>query len=336
MNEPTSPEDYRDLAKLRELESDFRVTRANGTAEPATEWDSVYLDLYSVVRAKTAAQKNNFFDNLVGSYAAEGVEVCDDRDKPSLPGDRRRQLAKELREQREAQERERAERIANAPAPDDATNQQEREDAERKVELEERYGIDVDADLVLDDERGAYGEAQRFASVENSDIAAALDENEARRRFGADRNRFALFAFWFNALLAALRMRIEEGAEIAITEEFIELVERNRLLIQAALGVRVRADFRQKPMSFVGALFSRIGVGIEGKQQRDEGGRRTRVYRLVNVERARRRTTGIRKRHQEYAAPVFEFLGTSAHAQSVTTPYRNKRKSRVVTAAAER
>jgi hypothetical protein len=82
-------------------------------------------------------------------------------------------------------------------------------------------------------------------------------------------------------------------------------------------------------MSFVGALFARIGVGIEGKQQRAEGGKRVRVYRLVNVERARLRATGIRKRHAERAAPVFEFLGTA-----VTTHSLNKRKSGVVTAAA--
>ena len=329
MNEPTSPEAYRDLAKLRELEADFRISRANGAAEPATAWDRVYLDLYCVVKAKTAAQKNRFFDNLVGAYAAEGVEVWDDRDKPELPTDRRRELAKSLREQREAKERERAERIAAAPTPDEAKSEEEKRDAERKVEIEERYGIDVDADLVLDDEQGAYGQAQRFAAVEDAEIAKALDETERARRFSADRNLFALFAFWFNQILAALKLRIEEGAEIAITEEFVDLVDRNRLLIQAALGIKVRADFRQKPMSFVGALFARIGVGIEGKQRRCEDGRRVRVYRLVNVERARLRTTGIRKRHADRAAPVFEFLGTS-----VTTPYRNKRKTAVVTAAA--
>jgi hypothetical protein len=328
MNEPTSPEAYRDLAKLRELEADFRISRASGAPEPATEWDRVYLDLYCVVKAKTAAQKNAFFDNFVGAYAAEGVEVWDDRDKPNLPTDRRRELAKSLREQREAQERARAERIANAPAPDDAKTDEEKRDAERKVELEERYGIDVDADLVLDDERGAYGAAQRFAAVEDAEVAKALDEIEATRRFSADRNRFALFAIWFNALLAALRLRIEEGAEIAITEEFVDLVERNRLLIHAALGIKVREDFRRKPMSFIGALLQRIGVGIEGKQQRVDGGKRVRVYRLVNVERARLRTTGIRKRYADRAAPVFEFLGTA-----VTTHHINKRKSGVVTAA---
>jgi len=329
MNEPTSPEAYCDLAKLRELEADFRVSRASGAAEPATEWDRVYLDLYCVVKAKTAAQKNDFFNNLVGSFTAEGVEVWDDRDKPNLPTDRRRELAKSLREQREAQERARAERIANAPAPDDAKTAEEKRDAERKVELEERYGIDVDAELVLDDERGAYGQAQRFAAVEDAEVAKALDEIEATRRFSADRNRFALFAIWFNMLLAALKLRIEEGAEIAITEEFVDLVERNRLLIHAALGIKVREDFRRKPMSFIGALLQRIGVGIEGKQQRVDGGKRVRVYRLVNVERARLRTTGIRKRYADRAATVFEFLGTP-----VTTPYRNKRKSGVVTAAA--
>jgi len=328
MNEPTSPEAYRDLAKLRELEADFRVSRASGAPEPATEWDRVYLDLYCVVKAKTAAQKNAFFDNFVGAYAAEGVEVWDDRDKPNLPTDRRRELAKALREQREAKERERAERIANAPTPDDAKTAEEKRDAERKVELEERYGIEIDAELVLDDERGAYGAAQRFAAVEDAEIAKALDEIEATRRFSADRNRFALFAIWFNALLAALRLRIEEGAEIAITEEFIDLVERSRLLIHAALGIKVREDFRRKPMSFIGALFQRIGVGIEGKQQRTEGGKRVRVYRLVNVDRARLRTTGIRKRHADRAAPVYEFLGTA-----VTTHHINKRKSGVVTAA---
>jgi len=329
MNEPTSPEAYRDLAKLRELENDFRVSRASGAAEPATEWDRVYLDLYCVVKAKTAAQKNAFFDNLVGAYAAEGVEVWDDRDKPNLPTDRRRELAKALREQREAQERARAERIANAPAPDDAQTEEQKRDAERKVELEERYGIEVDADLVLDDERGAYGAAQRFAAVEDAEIAKALDEIETTRRFSADRNRFALFAIWFNMLITALRLRIEEGAEIAITEEFVDLVDRNRLLIQAALGIKVREDFRRKPMSFIGALFARIGVGIEGKQQRTDGGKRVRVYRLTGVDRARLRTTGIRKRHAERAAPVYEFLGTA-----VTTHHRNKRKSGVVTAAA--
>jgi hypothetical protein len=329
MNEPTAPDAYRDIAKLRELEADFRVSRATGTAEPATEWDRVYLDLYCVVKAKTAAQKNAFFDNFVGAYAAEGVEVWDDRDKPNLPTDRRRELAKALREQREAQERARAERIASAPAPDEAKNEDEKRDAERKVELEERYGIDVDAELVLDDERGAYGQAQRFAAVEDAEIAKALDETEATRRFSADRNRFALFAVWFAALLAALKLRIEEGAEIAITEEFVDLVDRNRLLIQAALGIKVREDFRRKPMSFVGALFARIGVGIEGKQQRVDGGKRVRVYRLVNVERARLRTAGIRKRHQERSAPVYAFLGTS-----VTTRHINKRKSGVVTVAA--
>jgi hypothetical protein len=181
---------------------------------------------------------------------------------------------------------------------------------------------------VLDDERGAYGQAQRFAAVEDAEIAKALDEIETTRRFSADRNRFALFAAWFTALIAALRMKIEEGAEIAITEEFIDLVDRNRLLIQAALGVKVRSDFRQKPMSFISSLFQRIGVGIEGKQQRVDGGKRVRVYRLINVERARLRTTGIRKRHAERAAPTYEFLGTP-----VTTHHRNKRKSDVVTAA---
>jgi hypothetical protein len=332
MNEPTSPEAYRDLAKLRELEEDFRISRASGAAEPATEWDRVYLDLYCVVKAKTAAQKNAFFDNFVGAYAAEGVEVWDDRDKPNLPTDRRRELAKSLREQREAQERARAERIAAAPTPDEAKTEEEKRDAERKVELEERYGIDVDADLVLDDERGAYGQAQRFAAVEDAEIAKALDETERTRRFSADRNLFALFAFWFNTLLTALRLRIEEGAEIVITEEFLDLVDRNRLLIQAALGIKVRADFRQKPMSFVSALFARIGVGIEGKQQRVEGGKRTRVYRLVNVDRARARATGIRKRHQERNTPVFEFLGSSQQT-AVTTRHINKRKTAAVTAA---
>jgi len=330
MNEPTSPDAYRDLAKLRELEADFRVSRANGAAEPATEWDRVYLDLYCVAKAKTAAQKNDFFNNIIGAYAAEGVEVWDDRDKPNLPTDRRRELAKTLREQREAQERARAERIASAPTPNDAQTEEQKRDAERKVELEERYGIEVDADLVLDDESGAYTQARRFASVEDAEIAKALDEIEAARRFSADRNLFALFAFWFNTLLAALRLRIEEGAEITITEEFIDLVDRNRALIQAALGIKVRADFRQKPMSFVGALFARIGVGIEGKQQRVEGGKRVRVYRLVNVERARLRATGIRKRHAERNAPVFEFLGVSQQ-KSVTTHHINKKRIAVVT-----
>ena len=195
--------------------------------------------------------------------------------------------------------------------------------------MEERYGIEIDAELALDDERGAYGQAQRFAAVEDAEVAKALDEIETTRRFSADRNRFALFAIWFNALLAALRLRIEEGAEIAITEEFVDLVERNRLLIHAALGIKVRADFRRKPMSFIGALFQRIGVGIEGKQQRAEGGKRVRVYRLVNVERARLRTTGIHKRHADRAAPTYEFLGTA-----VTTHHINKRKTAVVTSAA--
>jgi len=54
-----------------------------------------------------------------------------------------------------------------------------------------------------------------------------------------------------------------------------------------------------------------------------------RVYRLVNVERARLRTTGIRKRHADRTAPVYEFFGTA-----VTTHHRNKRKTAVVTSAA--
>jgi hypothetical protein len=329
MSEPTSPDAYRDLVALRRLENDFRISRANGDAEPATEWDRLYLDLYCVVKAKNAAQKNRFFENFVGSYITEGVEVHDDRDKPEITDDERRKMHRTLNEARAARERERAERIANAPTPDEAKTDEEKRDAERKVELEERYGIEVDADLVLDDERGAYGQAQRFASVEDAEVAKALDEVEATRRFSADRNRFALFAFWFNALLAALRLRIEEGAEIAITEEFVDLVDRNRLLIQAALGIKVREDFRRKPMSFVGALFARIGVGIEGKQQRVDGGKRVRVYRLTGVDRARLRTTGIRKRHAERAAPVYEFFGTA-----VTTHHRNKRKTAVVTSAA--
>jgi len=188
---------------------------------------------------------------------------------------------------------------------------------------------------VLDDERGAYGAAQRFASVEDAEIAKALDENEQTRRFSADRNYFSLFALWFNMLLAALRLRIEEGAEIAITEEFVDLVDRNRLLIQAALGIKVRSDFRQKPMSFVSALFQRIGVGIEGRQRRVDGGKRVRVYRLVNVDRARLRATGIRKRHAERNVPTFAFLGaaTKPDLTVVTTRHINKRKSAAVTAA---
>jgi hypothetical protein len=85
-------------------------------------------------------------------------------------------------------------------------------------------------------------------------------------------------------------------------------------------------------MSFVGALFQRIGVGIKGKQQRIEGGERVRVYRLVNVDRARARATGIRKRHQERNTPVFEFLGSSQQT-AVTTRHINKRKTAAVTAA---
>jgi hypothetical protein len=60
MNEPTAPDAYRDIAKLRELEADFRVSRATGTAEPATEWDRVYLDLYCVVKAKDRRAEERF------------------------------------------------------------------------------------------------------------------------------------------------------------------------------------------------------------------------------------------------------------------------------------
>jgi len=328
MNEPTSPEAYRDLAALRRLENDFRISRATGVAEPATDWDRLYLDLYCVVKAKNAAQKNRFFENFVGLFAAEGVEVHDYRDQPEITDDERREMRQALAEARAARERERAERIANAPAPDDAKTDEEKRDAERKVELEERYGIEVDADLVLDDERGAYGQAQRFASVEDTEIAKALDEIEATRRFSADRNYFSLFAFWARALFVALKLKLEEKATFTITDEFLNLVEQNRVVLQAALGVKIRADFRQKPTLFVGELMRRIGVSIEGKQHRVDGGKRVRVYRLVNVERARLRTTGIRKRHQERTAPVYEFLGTA-----VTTHHRNKRKAGVVTAA---
>jgi len=328
MDEPTSPEAYRDLAALRRLENDFRISRATGMAEPATEWDRLYLDLYCVVKAKSAAQKNRFFENFVGLFAAEGVEVHDYRDQPEITDDERREMRRALSEARAERERKRAERIANAPAPDDAQTAEEKRDAERKVELEERYGIDVDADLVLDDERGAYGQAQRFASVEDTEIAKALDEIEATRRFSADRNYFSLFAFWARALFVALKLKLEEGATFTTTDEFLDLVEQNRAVLQAALGVKIRADFRQKPTLFVGELMRRIGVSIKGKQHRQDG-KVVRTYYLVNVDRARLRTTGIRKRHADRAAPVYEFLGTP-----VTTPYRNKRKAGIVTSAA--
>jgi len=328
MNEPVSPETYRDLALLRKLESDFRVSRASGTAEPATNWDKLYLDLYSVVKAKTAAQKNRFFDNFVGALLAEGVELYDERDTPILPPSERAAIAKTLKELRAIRELERAERIANAPDPDAAQTDEEQRDAERKAELTERYGIEVDAQLVLDDERGAYKEAQCFASVEDSALAQHLDEIEQARRFSADRNYFSLFAFWVTTLLAALKLKLEEGAVITITDEFLDLVERNQLVLQAALGVKVRADFRQKPMLFVSALLRRLGVGVKGEQHRQDG-QRVRTYYLVNVERARARATGIRKRFEEHKAA--QALNLYFVSQSVTTPRINKRKMSVVT-----
>ena len=339
MSEPTAPEAYRDLAQLRALEADFRVTRRNGEPEPQSDWDSLYLDLYCVVRAKSAAQKNRFFDNIVGAYAAEGVEVCDDRKERRLSDEERRAIAVRLKEQRAAKEQERAERIADAPTPEEAQTKEEKADAQRKVELEDKYGITVDAELVLDDEKGAYRQAQRFASVENSDVAGYLDDIESARRFRADRNYFSLFAFWFTTLLTALRLKIEEGAEIAITEEFLDLVERNAAVIQAALGVKVRSDFRKRPMTFVGALLDQIGVGIEGKQVRHDG-KRARIYRLVNVDRASLRATGVRRRYEEQVSSANDavaFLGVQVSGEkrkkrSVTTLYNNNRKASVVTA----
>jgi hypothetical protein len=335
MNEPVSPETYRDLALLRKLESDFRVSRVSGVSEPATTWDQLYLDLFSVVKAKTAAQKNHFFDNFVGALLAEGVELYDERDTPILPPPERAALAKTLKELRAIRERERAERIANAPEPDAAQTDEEQRNAERKAELAERYGIEVDAQLVLDDEKGAYKEAQCFASVEDSALAQHLDEIERTRRFSADRNYFSLFAFWVTTLLTALRLKLEEGAVITITDEFLDLVERNALVLQAALGVKVRADFRQKPMLFVGALLRKLGVGLKGEQRR-QGGERIRIYRLVNVTRARARTTGIRRRfeaHRNAQVLTLYFAGSrDAPASGVTTPRISKRKAVAVTA----
>jgi len=329
MNESVSPETYRDLALLRKLESDFRVSRVNGTAEPATNWDQLYLDLFSVVKAKTAAQKNRFFDNFVGALLAEGVELYDERDTPILPPPERAALAKTLKELRAIRERERVERIANAPEPDAAQTEEERRAAERKAELAERYGIEVDAQLVLDDEKGAYKEAQCFAAVEDNALAQHLDEIERARRFSADRNYFALFAIWVTTLLTALRLKLEEGAVITITDEFLDLVERNAIVLQAALGVKVRADFRQKPMLFVAALLRRLGVGVKGVQHRQDG-QRVRTYYLVNVDRARARATGIRKRFEEHKTA--QALNLYFVSQSVTTHRINKRKVSVVTA----
>jgi hypothetical protein len=290
--------------------------------------------LYSVVKAKTAAQKNRFFDNFVGALMAEGVEIYDERDTPILPPAERASLAKTLKELRAIRERERAERIANAPEPEAAQTEEEKRDAERKAELAERYGIEVDTQLVLDDERGAYKEAQCFAAVEDSALAQHLDEIERERRFSADRNYFSLFAFWVVTLLSALKLKLEEGAVITITDEFLNLVERNQLVLKAALGINVRADFRQKPMLFVGALLRRLGVGIKGEQRRVDG-KVIRIYHLVNVERARARTTGIRKRYEAQRAAttfVLDFVGTSAAAtRGVTTHHINKRKAAVVT-----
>ena len=333
MNEPTSPEAYRDLALLRKLESDFRVSRVGGTPEPAAQWDKLYLDLFSVVKAKTAAQKNRFFDNFTGALLAEGVELYDERDTPLLPPAERKALAKTLKELRAQRERERAERIANAPEPEAAQTEEERRDAEHKAELAERYGIEVDAQLVLDDERGAYKEARCFAAVENSALAQHLDEIERERRFSADRNYFSLFAFWITTLLAALKLQLEEGAVITTTDEFLDLVERNRLAIKAALGINVRADFRQKPMLFIGALLRKVGVGIKGQQVR-RNGERERIYHLVNVDRARARATGVRSRfeaHQRARTVHLYFVGT-ASGEGVTTHHINKRKAVVVTA----
>jgi len=333
MNEPTSPETYRDLALLRKLESDFRVSRAGGTAEPAMQWDKLYLDLYSVVKAKTAALKNRFFENLIGAMLAEGVELYDERDTPILPPTERAVLAKTLKELRAIRERERAERIANAPEPEAAQTEEEQRDAERKAELAERYGIEVDAQLVLDDEKGAYKEAQCFAAVENTALAQHLDKIERARRFSADRNYFSLFTFWATTLLTALKLRLEEGAAITTTDEFLDLVERNQVIIKAALGINVRADFRQKPMLFVGALLRKLGVGLKSQQVRRDG-ERVRIYHLINVDRARARATGIRSRFEAYRQTQVThlyFVGASTEG-GVTTHHINKRKAVVVTA----
>jgi len=138
-----------------------------------------------------------------------------------------------------------------------------------------------------------------------------------------------LFAFWVTTLLTALRLKLEEGAVITITDEFLDLVERNAIVLQAALGVKVRADFRQKPMLFVAALLRRLGVGVKGVQHRQDG-QRVRTYYLVNVDRARARATGIRKRFEEHKAA--QALNLYFVSQSVTTHRINKRKASVVTA----
>ena len=179
---------------------------------------------------------------------------------------------------------------------------------ERKGNLEKRYGVSVDAELVKKDDKGWYSQlllqyyltiGNKFLPSRDSKALRKLDEHRENQGFAPDINKSLL-----GAKIKTLKiLKIEQFFDS--TKEFTndslslwwQMVQKYRFDIQTILGVGIGDENSDTPIAAAQRILHKMGVKLDGcgqrrqKGERDKSGvghKRVRIYRGCNLNRDHR------------------------------------------------
>lgn len=174
---------------------------------------------------------------------------------------------------------------------------------ERKGNLEKRYGVEVDAELVKKDDKGWYSQlllhfyltiANQYLPQRDSKALRKLDEQRDNKGFAPDINKSLL-----GAKIKVLKiLHMEQFFDP--TQEFTndslaswwEMVQLCRNDIQAVLGVGIGDENSDTPIAAAQRILKKMGLKLDyvgqlrQKGERDSSGvghRRVRIYRGCNL-----------------------------------------------------
>lgn len=304
------------------LATSHKLARANmsllqqADVDELAEFNSNFCQVSLFTWAKRACVvnmgKNNYRQEIVDKLSREGYDIQWFKQSNDLNGFDSNIVSEHIRETKTNNYNHHCEDVAAISTPsseelEELNNKRAKTKDERLFErkgnLEIRYGVSVDAELVKKDDKGWYPQlllhyyltvGNKYLTQRDSKALRQLDEQRENKGFAPDINKSLL-----GAKIKALKiLKIEQFFDS--TKEFTndslakwwEIVQLCRYDIQTILGVGIGESASDTPIAAAQRILKKMGLKLEfvgqlrQKGARDSSGvgnRRVRIYSGCNL-----------------------------------------------------
>lgn len=255
--------------------------------------DDSLLSLYAEVLSLGRASKNNIRKHFIDLkiYNCWNVsEVKSDTNLSETGRDASKKVKKDLA-------RIRSEMICNAEKITDKEEKRLKDLSSRTALMEAKiarywiekfYGEDISPALVeLDDETRYQSKVRMMAAYLSNNDQSINHDKPQQQKFSADRNFNYAKKFLLKELFIAAKLCDVEGNFIKDKlicnddlVEFKKICNAKRGDIETILGIDVRADLNEKPMTQLGVLLNLLGISRNKPKNHDVNGKRVRYHKI--------------------------------------------------------